>query len=222
MRFFTVYQYVGPALLLPATYALWLGWYGGDHGLVLMTLSIPVVFAYVIPGLGTNWLHLWEINTSLRVGRFRPHHGFVFGTATGLLTLLCLSPARGPVGVFDVLQAAFVVGGVLAFWNWLYDILAIRAGFITVYNRPYREGRGPEAIATDYAPVLFGTFGLCFGAAIRMNYHVLVTLGREELYWPLFWASHLVTLVLPVAAFCAQSYLRHGDFGLASHREPAS
>jgi hypothetical protein len=222
VRFFTVYQYAVPALLFPLSYVLWLGWYDGDHGLVLLTLSIPVVFAYVIPGLGTNWLRLWEINTALRLGRFRPHHGFVFGTGTSLLTLLCMPLMTETLQVLDVARAGFVVGGVLAFWNWLYDIVAIRAGFITVYNRPFHEGRGPEAIATDYAPVLFGVFGLCYGVAIRVDYHVIETLGRSDLFWPLLIASNLVALVLPILAFCAQSYVRHGDFGLVPFREPAS
>jgi hypothetical protein len=215
MRFFNIYQYVVPVVLFPISYVLWLTWYDGDHRLVLLTLSIPVVFAYVIPGLGTNWLRLWEINTSLRLGRFRPHHGFVFGTAASLVTLLCLSPLPGPAGVMDVVRGGFVVGSVLAFVNWLYDIEAIRAGFITVYNRPFREGLGPEAIATDYAPVLFGTFGVCYGVAIRISHHVIEGLGRADLYWWLLGVTNLTTLIVPVTAYCLYSYVRHGTFGLA-------
>ncbi len=222
MRFFAVYQYAAPLLLFPVGYLLWLDWYGGDHGLVLLTMSIPVVFAYVVPGIGTNWLGLWEINTTLRLGRFRPHHGFVFGTATSILTLLCLQPPTGPVGAGDIARGGFVVGSVLAFWNWLYDLLAIRAGFITVYNRPYRDGRGPEAIATDYAPVLFGVFGAWYGVAILMNHHLLHTLGRTDLYWWLLAAGNVLGIALPVIAFCALSYARHGDAGLVACRETSS
>ncbi|HSH74608.1 MAG TPA: hypothetical protein VLA09_02800 [Longimicrobiales bacterium] len=222
MRFFTVYQYLVPALLFPLSYLLWLGWYDGNHALVGFTLAIPVVFAYVIPGLGTNWLKLWEINTALRIGRFRPHHGFVFGTGTSLLTLLAIPEMGSDFGVLEVVRAGFVVGGVLAFWNWLYDIAAIRAGFITVYNRPFHEGRGPEAIATDYAPVLFGVFGVCYGVALRTSYYVVQTLGRADLYWPLLAASIVVSMVLPVMAFCLQSYVRHGDWGLARYERPVA
>ena len=83
-RAFSIYQYAAPATLFPAGYYLWLQRLQHDHSLVLLTLSMPVLFAYVIPGLGTNWLKLWEIHPRWRVGRFRPHHGFVFGTATSL------------------------------------------------------------------------------------------------------------------------------------------
>ena len=37
------------AVLFPVSYLLWLSWYDRDHKLVLLTLSMPVLFAYVIP-----------------------------------------------------------------------------------------------------------------------------------------------------------------------------
>jgi len=119
--FFTLYQYIVPLALFPVSYALWLHHYNGQHAPVILALALPVVSAYVVPGLGTNWLRLWEFGTRLRLGRFRPHHGFVFGTATSLLALLCVQPAP-ELHWFGVLRAAFVMGSVLAFWNWWYDI----------------------------------------------------------------------------------------------------
>src|SRR5262245_55310873 len=173
LRFFRLYRYVAPALLTPLAYWLWLEWHRGDHRLAILTLSMPVVFAYVIPAVGTNWLRLWEFNTKWRLGRFRPHHGFVFGPAAALIAFLCLEPAASGSAATQVLRASLVVGSALAFWNWLYDTHAIGAGFIIVYNRPHHEGRGPEAIAADYAPVLFGLFGACYGASIRIAQIIL-------------------------------------------------
>ena len=116
-RFFHVYQYAGPAIALPVSYYCWWAAYGGDHAMTLATLVVPIVYAYVVPGLGTNWLRLWEFNTRLRIGRFRPHHGFVFGSATSLIVLLCRAPERGPFEWTGLLRSMFVVGTVLAFWN---------------------------------------------------------------------------------------------------------
>jgi len=45
-------------------------------------LGIPVLYAYIVPAVGTNVFRIWEFNTRLRLGRFRPHHGFVFGSAS--------------------------------------------------------------------------------------------------------------------------------------------
>ena len=113
---------------------------------------MPILSAYVIPGISTNRLKLWEFNTRFKLGRIRPHHGFVFGSAISLLALVCVDPPTVAFSMPALLRTAFITGSVLAFWNWLYDIRAIKVGFIVMYNRQHTEGQGPEAIATDYAP----------------------------------------------------------------------
>jgi hypothetical protein len=212
--FFNIYQYLVPLVLFPVSYLLWLHHYEGQHAPVLLALSLPVVSAYVVPGLGTNWLRLWEFDTRLRLGRFRPQHGFVFGTATSLLALLCVQPVSPELRWLDVLRAAFVMGSVLGFWNWWYDIYAIKAGILHVYNRPYAAGEGAAAIATDYAPVYFGAFGAAYGAVLHIGQAVLLTPGREHWLLPLLLAGNAVVLVVPVLTYVAVAYLRTGTTGL--------
>ena len=217
MLFFQLYQYVVPVLLFPLAYWLWLSRYDGEHTAAILALSMPILFAYIVPGLATNWLKLWDFNTRWKVGRFRPQHGFLFGTATSLFGLLCLAyPARG----FDILEfvrAGFVMGSVLAFWNWLYDLYAIKVGFIVVYNRKYHENQGPEAIATHYCPMFFGTFGVCYGVAIRVCEYFLMHLQRGDTYWLLFIACNLLVLIVPVLAFVLFSLATNGETGLRSY-----
>jgi hypothetical protein len=213
--FFTIYQYLVPLMLFPISYVLWLRHYGGQHAPVLLALSMPVVSAYIVPGLGTNWLKLWEFNTRLRMGRFRPHHGFVFGTATSLLALLCVPPLEPVLGWFGVLRAAFVMGSVLAFWNWWYDIYAIKAGVLRVYNRPYAARQEAAAIATDYAPVYFGAFGAAYGAMLHIGQYMLLVAGRTDWLLPLLVLCNLVVLVVPVLAYVVVSYVRTGTAGLS-------
>lgn len=217
MRFFNLYQYLAPLLLLPLSYFLWLRQLDGQHALVWLMLSSPISFAYVIPALGTNWLRLWEFNTRLRLGKFRPHHGFVFGSATNLIALLCLGALPASFTLLEFIRAGFVLGSVLAFWNWLYDLAAIKAGFIIVYNRPYAENRGPEAIAADYAPVLFGSFGFCYGVLLRLSQYFLLELGYWDYYAWLLVTTNLVGLVMPILIFVGYSYLKNGEPGLKSY-----
>lgn len=217
MKFFTLYQYLAPLMLFPLSYYLWLRQFEANHALVLLALSIPVLFAYLIPALGTNWLQLWEINTRLRLGKFRPQHGFVFGAATSLMALLCLGEMSAPFSPVELFRAGFVLGSVLAFWNWLYDMLAIKAGFIIVYNRPYAENRGAEAIAAAYAPVLFGSFGFCYGVTLRLSQYYLLELNRWDYYGWLLVIGNLAGLLLPVLAFVGYSYFKHGESGLQSY-----
>jgi len=217
VKFFRIYEYVVPFLLFPVAYWLWLKRYGGDHHLVLLTLSIPILFAYVIPGLGTNWLKLWKLNTTWKLGRFRPHHGFLFGTATSLFSLFCLDFPVRSWDLMEVLRSAIVMASVIAFWNWLYDLYAIKTGFIVVYNRKYYERRDPEVIASAYCPVFFGAFGLCYGAAIRVCEYYVIELGRSDLLGLLFIGCNLVVLTCPVLAYVAYSILTSGETGLRSY-----
>lgn len=217
MKFFNIYQYAAPIILLPLAYWLWLEREHGAHRLALFMLSIPVLYAYIVPAVGTNVLKIWEFNTRLRLGRFRPHHGFVFGSATSLIALACLgSPV--PIGPGEVLRQGFVLGSVLAFWNWLYDVFALRSGFLRVYTRSYSEQLGPEAIAMDYAPPIFGLFGLVYGMTIPIAENVFMDLGRWEWYWPLLVGANVACIALPVAGYILWSHARSGENGLRSHQ----
>jgi hypothetical protein len=216
MKFFNLYQYITPLLLFPLSYTLWLRQFDGNHRFVWLMLSMPVLFAYIIPGLGTNWLKLWEFNTRLRLGKFRPQHGFVFGTATSLLALLCLVSPTTDFSLMEFIRAGFILGSVLAFWNWLYDMYAIKAGFLVVYNKAYAQKLDPGAIAADYAPVLFGIFGICYGLIIRLSQYYLLELGRWDYYGFLLVGGNVAGLTIPVLAFMLYSYLKYGETGLKS------
>jgi hypothetical protein len=217
MRFFQIYQFVVPLVLLPLAYWLWLARYGGDHRLAALAISLPVVFAYVIPGIGTNWLRLWEFNTRWRLGRFRPQHGFLFGTATSLFALAALDYPPRSFGVGEMVRAGFVLGSVLALWNWLYDAHAIRVGFIRIYTRKQFEGAEPATVVAEYALSLFGVFGLCYGAAIRAVEWQLASLQRWDRAWLVALAAHGVCLAAPVLAYIAVSWVRTGEAGLRAY-----
>ncbi len=217
--FYRLYSYLVPLLLFPLSYYLWLQRCAGRHDMVILALSMPVLSAYIVPGLGTNWLKLWEFHTRLRLGSYRPHHGFVFGTATSLLALLCIEPAPAHLSSTGLLRAAFVMGSVIAFWNWWYDIYAIKAGLLRVYNRKYHQQQGAEAIATDYAPVYFGAFGAAYGLVLHLGQYYLLRAGRTDLFLLLLLPGNLAVLVVPVLAYVLISYLKTGTSGLQSFRE---
>lgn len=214
MKFFNIYQYLAPAMLLPLSYYLWWRRMDDSHQLAFFMVSMPILFAYIVPALGTNWLKLWEFNTRWRLGRFRPHHGFVFGSAISLLALICVAEPSPAFSLSGLVRAGFITGSTLAFWNWLYDIYAIKTGFLIVYNRPYAQGAGAAAIATDYAPLFFGAFGVGYGLATYLGQYYLLELDRWNMFWGLFVLSNLTIIALPILTFMVYSYLRYGDAGL--------
>lgn len=219
MKFFRWYQFAVPLALFPLSYVLWLRRYDGQHALVWLALLMPVVFAYVVPGLGTNWLGLWEFNTRFRLGRFRPHHGFVFGTATSLFGLVCVPESAPGFSVAAGVRAALVTGSVIGFWNWLYDVHAIKSGFIVIHTRLAAEGHPAEVVATHHAPVYFGVFGACYGLCLYLV--DALAAGRDRgAYVALALAGSFAAVVLPVVAYVLWSHMTLGESGLRAYRTP--
>ena len=212
-RAFETYQYVAPALLTPLAGWLWWQHYNGHVALAAIALLVPIAYAYIVPGIGTNLLQVWEFDTRLRLGRFRPHHGFVFGSATAMLVLLAIGAPAGNPTMLDVLARGMAVAGVLGVVNWLYDALAIRAGFLKVYNQPWADGRDAWSIASDYAPWFFGGFGLIYAAGLKLAEGALLADPETSRAVAVGLAILAATLTLPTFGYVIQSYARHGHHG---------
>jgi len=211
-KVFEWYQYLAPAILTPLSFWLWWEVYAGDIRLVLMAWLIPILYAYIVPAVGTNILKVWEFDTSLRLGRFRPHHGFVFGSATAMLAWICHFDRAETV--FDVIKYGFVVASVLGFWNVIYDIKAIRSGILKVYNQPWADHRSAEAIALDYAPWFFAGFGVVYGLGIASA----EVLSSKQTFSDWFFAGFFVLLLtfsiaVPVIGYRWHSFRTHGHSG---------
>lgn len=214
-RFFSLYQYLGPALLTPLAAWLWWRHYGGNAPLAALAVGVPVIHAYLVPGIGTNVLGMWAFNARLKLGRFRPQHGFVFGSATALIVLpLAGSPLAGadPAAAW---QTGLATGAVLLAVNWIYDALAIRHGVLEVYNQPAAESASAWAIAGDYVVWFFGLFGLIYGAGIKLAEPMLLAGGGWGTALLAGVAMVAATAILPSACYVAASFLRHGHSGLA-------
>lgn len=211
-RAFEWYQYLAPIILTPLSFWLW--WTSFEHNiyLVLMAWLLPIVYAYIVPAVGTNILKVWEFDTRLRLGRFRPHHGFVFGSATSTLVWLCqLEPARSG---FEVLKTGFIVASVLGLWNIIYDIRAIRSGILKVYNQPWADRQGAEAIALDYAPWFFAGFGAVYGGSIAgaqwMSANGMFNFAQFVWFFPLLLT---LSIAVPVFGYRWRSFRMHGHSG---------
>jgi len=206
-----IYEYVAPAVLAPLTLWLWYREYAGDFKLVAGAWLVPVLWAYIVPGVGTNVLKVWEFDTRLKLGRFRVHHGFVFGSATALLAWLVHVPAAD---FSDLVRNALVLSALLGFWNLLYDVAALKAGILRVYNQPWADGRDEAAVALDYAPWFFGGFGAVYGCGIGA---LELLKSNGVLTGPLFALAFALLLAVviaaPVAGYVAQSRRRHGHSG---------
>jgi hypothetical protein len=212
-RVFETYQYVAPAVFTPLAAWLWWRHYHGHAGLAAIALLVPIVHAYVVPGVGTNVLGVWEFDTRLRLGRFRPHHGFVFGSATAMMMLLTAGEANASPSPADLLRRGLLAAGLLGAVNWLYDVSAIRAGILKVYNQPWSEGRGPISIVNDYAPWFFGGFGFVYGVGLGLAEGLLAAPADPVRTVVIGAGLVAATITLPTLGYVVSSYARHGHHG---------
>jgi hypothetical protein len=209
-RMFGHYEWLGPLLLTPAAGWLWLQASGGNWAVMLVALTIPVLHGYVVPAIGTNLLKVWSFSTRVRIGNFRPQHGFVFGSATAAIVALLFLVLGNDA---PALVRAGATGGVLLAINWAYDALAIHHGVLLVRNQPWANGAAPWVIAADYVIWFFGLFGLVYGALVDAALRSLA----PDAPWAttLGWIAGgtLLTMLLPTLCYIAASQLRHGHSG---------
>jgi hypothetical protein len=212
-RAFETYQYLAPAVLTPLGAWLWWRHYDGNVTLAAIAVLVPIAHAYIVPAVGTNVLRVWEFDTRLRLGRFRPHHGFVFGSATALLMLFVIGEPAAHPGIADAIRTGGLAACVLGVVNWLYDAAALRAGILKVYNQPWADGCGPGSIAVDYAPWFFGGFGLIHGFGLKLAEGMLLTDPDPARALAIGCVLVVATATLPTLGYIAQSYWRHGHHG---------
>jgi hypothetical protein len=211
--FFRVYQYISPLVLTPLSFWLWNNTYNGNLVLVLMAWLVPILFAYIVPGVGTNILGVWEFNTKFRLGKFRPHHGFVFGSATSIIIWVCHRHIAHDL--MDVVVFGIVAATVLGSVNFFYDLKAIESGFLKVYNQPWADGKGPVEITIDYAPWTFGGFGFIYGMGIALSEILFFNWSGSSwlpfLYFVLFL---IISIIFPIIGYRNRSFKAHGHSGL--------
>ena len=210
--FFTLYQYLGPIILTPLSFWLWWHMYQGDIKQTLIAWLIPIVYSYIVPAVGTNVLKVWEFNTRYKLGHFRPHHGFVFGSATAMIAWL-IHPVAS-MTLFSVIQTGIIFASTLGIINIIYDIKAIKSGILMVYNQPYADKKTEEAIVLDYALWFFSVFGLIYGFGVGLaewlTYHYQPNAFTFTL---LFMGILTLSMLIPVWGYRKSSMKKYGHDG---------
>ena len=216
MNWIRWYPYIAPVVLTPLSLCLWWRSHPGQWLVLCVAWAVPIAWAYGVPGVGTNVLKVWEFNTRWRLGRFRLHHVFVFGSATSMLVWL-VHPPQVSSG-WAVAQFALIEACVLGFINFIYEVKALQAQVLVVHNEAAARGLPAEAVAYDYAPWFFGGFGAAHGACLA----VALWLVQAQPAWGQAWGGVLglgaLSLVLctavPVLGFMQASLRRHGHAGV--------
>ena len=159
-----IYQYFRPALLTPLSLALWRREYELRCRRVTVW-PVPILWAYIVPGVGTNVCKVWEFDVAWKLGRFRPHHGFVFGSATSMLAWIV--HGHHAVSFADLCRYALHSGlRPSASGIFLYEIKALRIGLLTVPTSHGPTTKGGSDRSRLLSMVLRRLLAFSYGAFI--------------------------------------------------------
>lgn len=214
-KFYNIYQYIAFLVIFPLSSYLWYLKLKSFSDM-LAVISLPVLTAYVIPALGTNVTKLWAFNTRFKIGNFRFYHGFVLGASINIfgLMLWMVSPTNG--GIAQTVFFALISGGFIGFINWIYDIYAIKTGFIVLFNKEAHDNKSAHEIAAAYAPVYFFVFGAVYGVFIKVMQHYFE--NRYDGFAFVLAGMYVVALTVPTLVYAAFSYIRTGEFGVSAYK----
>lgn len=148
------------------------GWWlvsDGSWATVALVMGVPLVFGYVVPGIGVNVMKRWRFTSGWRIGGYYAHHGFVYSSKMAFVLLLAVRDPRG-LGGWGALAAVLVSAAATALGGWWHDLHAVRAGKIELL---VRDGRSAESLVHAYAPATFLLLGAAYAGACVAAFPVL-------------------------------------------------
>ena len=181
--FLLLYGKVFALLGFPLMAWLWYQRYGAAFAALVM--GLPLLFGYIVPGIGTNVLKMWRFRGSWLVGNYYIYHGFIYASPMALALYLGFFPNQDG-GVSATLGNIARTTAMVGLVGWWHDMLAVRQGMVEIYNRPWKQGAGPEAIVAHYAPICFSLIGASYTGMAIWGYDVLVRQGNVNGLWWLF------------------------------------
>lgn len=181
--FLFLYGKVYPFIGFPLLALLWYQRYGVAFSVLVM--GLPLLFGYLVPGIGTNVLKMWCFRDSWLIGNYYIHHGFIYASGLSLALYIGFVPIPEG-GVWASLANIVRTAAIIGFLGWWHDLIAIRQGVLEVHNRPWRQGAAPEVIVTQYAPLCFALIGAIYAGMAVWGYQALVRQGNVNALWWLF------------------------------------
>lgn len=214
-KFYNLYQYVALLVIFPLITIIW---YRKLDNIVytILSLSLPIITAYIVPAIGTNVTNLWEFNNNkFMMGKFRLYHGFVLGSATSLFGYIYLSLYSTYTTLNDVIISAFYFGVFMSVINFIYDAKAIECEYIIVHNKPAYEKKNAYIVAADYAIIYFFTFGFIYASYLKILQHFL---SNNNINWQIIILMHFASLIVPTMFYAIYSKLRHKTWGISKYK----
>lgn len=195
-RFMFFFDYVLPFPLFVLMFYLWYLRAGHNPLFACYVLVLPLLFGYIVPGVGTNILKLWRFTGKWMIGSYYWHHGFIY--AGPLALILYITFGCGPVSTLQAVTIILCNGGMQGLLSFQHDTMAVKVGALIIDNPPAKQGKSAEEIV-NYLNTLFffllgaSYAGACIYAYGRMTQERVVTVG--EFAWLLLVGLALIGIV---------------------------
>jgi len=187
MNFSKIFLFIGNKILpfvgLPILIWLWVR--QGGVAFAFLVLGLPLMFGYVVPGIGTNILKMWRFNDSWTIGNYFIHHGFIYASTMGFVMYFAFFPPANN-DWSTLLGNMARCAGILGFVLWAHDLIAMREGMLEVYSESWKRGATPEVVAARYAPLCFLLLGASYAGIVSLGYQTLVLDKNINSLWWLF------------------------------------
>jgi len=170
-KFMFFFDYILPFPLFGIMLYLWYIRVG-DLLFASYVLALPLLWGYIVPGIGTNVLKLWRFEGKWRVGNFYYHHGVMYAGPMALIMYITFG--SGPVSMTRVVTVILCTAGMQGFLSGQHDVYAVKSGHLFIDNPPAREGKSPEEIVNYYNPKYFFLLGGMFGGSCVYAYQKIV------------------------------------------------
>ena len=141
--------------------------------------------AYIVPGIGTNVLHLWKFHGPLRIGNYFLHHGFMYAPYLSLVFYIAFAggtPLSAGNSIRIVLSSAFIQ----CVLSCHHDYCGVSTGMIEIDSKAARARLSPVEIVTDFGVVSFALVGAGFSGSCLIAYHFIVVKGDAD-PWTFVW-----------------------------------
>jgi hypothetical protein len=168
-RFMLFFDFILPFPLFAAMFYLWYLRVGHNWFFASFVLVLPLVWGYVVPGIGTNILKMWRFEGRWKMGNYHIHHGFMYAGPLALI-LYCTFGA-GPVSTLQAITIILCTAAAQGFFSSQHDVMAIKAGHLFIDNPPARAGKSAEEIVNYLSPFYFFLLGVTYAAACIYAYN---------------------------------------------------
>jgi hypothetical protein len=168
-------------LPLPLTALMWYAWYARTQSLYFASyvMLLGLCFGYIIPGIGTNVLHLWRFTWRFRIGNYFIHHGFMYAPYFALVLYVMFGEWQ-QLTAWQVLAIITGTGFVQSLLSSHHDLCGVKIGMIKMNNRPALQGKSAAELICDWDPIGFLLFGASYAASCLYAYKLFVIDGKTN------------------------------------------